>query len=385
VSRRRALLGRIGASLGLLAFGALAAANGIDRMSLYAPPLGRLVPEPLQVQAARSTAALAITRGQKETAVAAARRAVAADPIDPGSTALLGTAYMLAEQPAEAETAFRIAARFGWRQPTTQAYWYEAALQSRDWPRAVDRADALLRVYPGLPTRDQLLAPLETTPQGRAALIVRLAGEPNWLDFYLRPETELSDDILDRRSQVLSELAAAGTRLGCDPVAPFVNAALARGARDSAERVWTGHCPGASLTGGLSDPGFERFGADGASPFGWRSNLSGDVEVRSVEAEGGNRSVRLLNRSAVSRLVLRQAVSLAPGAYRLTGDAPPGRIAASLGCDGEPRVPSLTEGDPATGGQILRVGTCSRLEIGLWIRPGASEVELDSVALEKVG
>ena len=385
MKRGRALAGRVGVSLGLLLFGALAAASGVDRMSLLAPALGRLVPGPLQAQAARSTAALAITRGQSEAAIAAARKAVAADPVDPASTALLGTAYLLTEQPAEAEAAFRIAARFGWRQPATQIYWYEAALQSGDWPRAVDRADALQRAYPGLAMRDELLAPLEDTPQGRAALIVRLAGRPNWLDIYLKPEAELSDEVLDRRSRVLADLAASGTRLGCDAVAPFVNASLTRGARGSAERIWTGHCAGAALTGGLADPGFERFGRDEASPFGWRSNLSGEVVLRSVEKDGGDRAVQLVNRSAVSRLVLRQAVSLEPGIYRLTGAASPGRIAASLGCGGPPPVPSLTDGDPARGGQVLRVEACSRLELGLWVRPGAGEVELDSVALEKVG
>ena len=158
-------------------------------------------------------------------------------------------------------------------------------------------------------------------------------------------------------------------------MASFVNLSLARGARDNAERVWIGHCPGAELSGGLADGGFERFGQAGASPFGWRSNLSGDVEVRAIEKEGGNRAVRLLNRSAVSRLVLRQAVAVAPGTYRLTAAAMPGRLAASLGCGGAPPVPSLTEGDPARGGQLLRVEPCSRLELGLWVCPGAGEVE----------
>ena len=158
-----------------------------------------------------------------------------------------------------------------------------------------------------------------------------------------------------------------------------------RSARTDAERVWTGHCPSAELTGGLADGGFERFGRAMASPFVWRSNLSGDVVVRPLEKDGGNRAVRLFNRSAVSRLVLRQAVALEPGTYRLTAAASPGRIAASLGCGGPPPVPSLADGDPARGGQVLRVEACSRLELGLWIRPGDGDVELDSVALEKVG
>jgi tetratricopeptide (TPR) repeat protein len=375
---------RIGASLALLLFGALAAASGLDRMSREAPALARLIPRPLQAHAARSTAALAVTREQPGPALAAARRAVAADPVEPASTSLLGTAYLMAGRPAEADAAFRVAARFGWREPPTQVYWYQAALQAGDLPRAVDRADALLRTRPDLSARDRLLEPLESTAAGRAALIVRLAGRPNWLTGYLQPDEQLSDDTLDRRALVLTELAAAGTRLGCETVTPFVKAALTRGARDNAERVWTGHCPGAVLTGGLADGEFERFGRDETSPFGWRSNLSGDVMVRLVEKNSRERAVQLLNRSAVSRLVLRQAVALEPGTYRLTAAAPAGRVAASLGCGGPPPVPSLTDGDPAAGGQVLRVEACSRLELGLWVRPGAGEIELDSVVLEKV-
>jgi tetratricopeptide (TPR) repeat protein len=376
---------RILASLALLLFGALAMASGIDRMSLSAPALARLVPVPLQAQAARSAATLAIAQEQPERAVGAARRAVAADPVEPASTSLLATAYLFNGQPEEAEAAFRVAARFGWREPATQVYWYEAAMESGDLPRAVDRADALLRTHPNLPMRDEVLSPLESTAAGRAALIVRMADRPNWLHEYLNPETGIKDDTFDRRSQVLADLAEAGTRLGCQEVTAFVTMALTRGARGNAERVWTGHCPGASLTGGLADGGFERFGRDETSPFGWRSNLSGDVSVRSVEKASGNRALALLNRSAVSRLVLRQAVALAPGTYRLTGAATPGRIAASLGCGTPPPVPSLTDGDPAGTGQVLRVERCARLELGLWIRPGAGEAELDSVALEKIG
>lgn len=374
---------RIGASVALLLYGALVAASGLDRLSRDAPDLARLVPGPFQSEAARSRAVLALAREQAEPAVAAARRAVAADPVEPASTSLLGTAYLGAGRLAEGDAAFRIAARFGWREPPTQVYWYQVALQAGDLPRAVDRADALLRTRPGLPGRDRLLEPLESTAAGRGALIVRLAGRPNWLPGYLQAEG-LSDDTLDRRSRVLTELAAAGTRLGCDAVTPFVTTALTRGARGNAERVWTGHCPGAVVAGGLADIGFERFGRDESSPFGWRSNLSGDVVVRSVHKTGRNRAVQLLNRSAVSRLVLRQAVALEPGVYRLTAAAPAGRVAASLGCGAPPQVPSLTDGDPAAGGQTLRVQACPRLELGLWIRPGAGEIELDSVTLERV-
>lgn len=385
MTARRGVPVRIAASLALLLFGAVAAASGLDRMGWSVPALDKALPDTLQAQSLRVAAALAMARDEPGPAIAAARRAVAADPVDPASTSLLGTAYLLGERQAEAEAAFRVAARFGWREPATQLYWYEAALLSGDLPRAVDRADALLRTRPDLITRDEILGPLESTAAGRAALIVRLAGRPNWLLHYLHPGYDAANETLARRSQVLIDLAAANKPVGCSMVTTFVDLLLVRGDRANAERIWNGHCPGAAVAGGLADGGFERFGRDEASPFGWRSNLSGDVVVRPVAKDGGGRAVRLVNRSAVSRLVLRQAVALEPGTYRLTGQAAAGRIAGSLGCNAGPPVPSLSNGDPAAGGQVLRVESCPRLELGLWIRPGAGEVELDSVALEKIG
>lgn len=380
-----ALFGRIAATLLTLVFAALAVASGLDRISFTTPALARLIPPTLRAQAARSAAGLAIVREQRGLALLHARQAVASDPIHPASTTLLGAAYLLDGDLPKAEAAFRVAARFGWREPATQLYWYQAALQSGDMPRAAERADALMRTRPGFPGAEAVLAGLETTPAGRAALIAQLAERPQWLELYLRLEQGTSDETLDRRAVVLGELAGAGTKLGCAAVAPFATVALDRGARRQAERVWTGHCPGASLSAGLADGGFEQFGRDEESPFGWRGQPAGDVTLRTVEKGSGNRSLELRNQSSVSRLVLRQAVGLDPGTYRLTGEVTPGTMAASLGCGQPPPVPAGVEGDIGVDGQVLRVAPCARLELGLWLRPGGGEVELDAVRLEKIG
>ncbi len=383
--RSVALLGRAAGSLALLLFAALAFVGGLDRLSLQSPGLARLVPTSLSAQSARARANTAIALGQPEQALAAAREAVAADPVKPTSTSLLGTAYLLGANDRGAEAAFRVAARFGWREPPTQLYWYEAAIQSGDMPRAVDRVDALLRVRPALPGRETLLAPIESDPAGRAALLHRLKGRPLWLSGYLRPDASVDDAMFDRRGTVLIELAASGTRLGCEAIAPFVDTALARGLRGEAEATWVAHCPGASLAQGLADGGFDRFGSEAASPFGWKAQRSGDVTVRAVEEREGSRLLRMRNRASVSRMVLRQALSLEPGIYRLVGRTVPGRVAASLGCGRTPPVPSLVDGDLAGGGQTLRVIECPRLELGLWLRPGPDEVSLDDLELRKVG
>jgi hypothetical protein len=374
---------RIGVTFALLLFAALALASGFDRMSAVAPALGRYVPAPLRAQAARANATLALTRQQPRNALVSARKAVAADPVDPASAALLGTVELMNGRPSAAEAAFRVAARFGWREPMTQVYWDQAAFQSGDLPRAVERADALLRAHPGVAVRDLLLEPLVRTAEGPAALVVRMADRPIWLDDYLLLDGA-DDAEAARRSLVLTELSAAGTRLGCGEVTPFVRQMVARGARREAERVWVGHCPGATLSQGLADGGFERFGRESAAPFGWTTVPSGDVGVEPVAAAGGGRAVRLSNRGTVSRLVLRQAVSLEPGLYRLTGKVAPGRVSASLGCGEAPPRPDLAAEDLAAGGQVLRVESCSRLELGLWLRPGPEDIELDSVMLRRM-
>lgn len=376
---------RLAATAGILLFAALAFASGMDRMSAASPGLARLVPQLLRAQAERTEARLALARMDRDRALSAARAAVLADPVAPDSTALLGTALLVAQRFDAAEQAFRVAARFGWRDPITQRYWFQAALQAGDYARAADRADALLRAHPRLADAEQLLAPLERDPRGRAALHQRMAARPPWLASYVAAAGNLSDETLDRRSETLAALAASGVRLGCEQTRGFVTAALERGAREQAQRVWTGHCPGAQLAQGLADGGFEQLAASSASPFGWTLRRSGDLSIRLPEDADRGHFLRLRNNASVSRLVLLQALSLAPGRYRLEGTGTAGRFAASLGCEETPPLPRMVSGDLAAGGQELRVQDCSRLTLGIWLRPGSAEAELDDLRLEKIG
>lgn len=376
----RATAAKAGLSLALAVYGALALASGLDRLSGNVPALERLVPAPFRAQAARSAAELAFARGQRAAMVVAARQAVAHDPVDPGSSSLLGAALLTAGDARGAEQAFRVAARFGWRDVATQAYWFEAAVEGGEMEPAADRLDALLRAKPDLAGGEALLARLEGTPAGRAALRERLARRPGWLPIYLQV-SGVAPATLGRRAQVLVDLANAGTRLGCTAIAPFVTDALAVGARREAEEAWIAHCPGARISGGIADPGFDSFGTDSASPFGWQAPPSGDIVIEPVAGPAGKRSLRLSNSASVSRLMLMQPIALAPGRYRLTAKVAPGRLAASIGCRSQPALPHDVVGDPATGGQVLDVPACDRPALGLWLRPGASAVELDDVAL----
>ncbi len=371
----------MGATLALLAYGALAVFSGLDRLSLAAPGMAALVPTGLQAQAARSDAALLLSRERPNQALVSARRAVAADPLDPAASALLGGAQLMLGREHQAEQAFRVAARFGWRDAMTQAYWFEAAMQAGDLPRAVDRADALLRAHPNQAVAERVLPPLEATAAGRRALVRRMADRPQWIDGYLEVPADATPALIARRNATLLALAQRGTRLGCERVAGFVAQAAARGPRAAAEQVWVAHCPGARPVAGLADGEFDRFDREAAAAFGWKAVASGDVGLRMVEGGAGRRSLAARNSAAVSRMVLRQSLALPPGAYRLTVRSAPGRFAGSIGCDAEPPLPSRSNGDPAAGGQVLQIGQCHRLELALWLRPGVDEVPLDTVAL----
>lgn len=378
----RPLRGRLVATVAVLGVAFACMGSGLDRIAVQSLGVAAGVPGALRAQSYRPLAQIAMVAGQPAAAMRLAEAAVAADPVDPASSALLGGARMLANDYPGAEQAFRVAASFGWREPLTQRYWYAAALQSGDYLRAAERLDALLRVNGNLPDAGALLAPLEQEPAGRAALIARLRHRPIWLPTYLQPGTELDAEALSRRSEVLVELAAAGAPLGCPPLADWARGALARGDRGSAERVWQAHCPDAADDGLLADGEFDRLASDAAAPFGWEVERSGDVSVR-PEAHGDGYRLNLRNRASFSRRVLQQSVALAPGRYRLRGTGPTGTFAASLGCGRTPGMPRLVEGDLAGQGQVLTVfEACDTLKLAIWLRPTDKAVTLDRVTLQ---
>jgi hypothetical protein len=112
-------------------------------------------------------------------------------PVDPGSTAMFGAARLAQGDEPGAEKAMLVAAQLGWRIQFTQAYWLGRALQLGDMRVAALRLDALLRVTPELVNNDLYLQPFETTQEGRAALVARLALAPDWVGSYVNDVDKL--------------------------------------------------------------------------------------------------------------------------------------------------------------------------------------------------
>jgi len=89
-----------------------ATGSGLDRISRRSPAIEAAVLSPFRAQADRSAASSALLRQDAGAAIAHARAAVARDPVDIDSAALLGSALVAAGQSEPAEKAFRVAARF---------------------------------------------------------------------------------------------------------------------------------------------------------------------------------------------------------------------------------------------------------------------------------
>ena len=122
---------------------------------------------------------------------------------------------------ADAQRTFRIAARFGWRNVQTQAFWYDVALQVGDYEVAAERLDALLRVHPRLVEQVELLKPMESDPAARKVLARALAVATAVDRELPRVKDDTPSDVLDRRVSTLSDLNSARFPLGCDTVARF--------------------------------------------------------------------------------------------------------------------------------------------------------------------
>jgi hypothetical protein len=364
-------------------------ANGLDRVSQRTPAVERAVPRPFRAEADRAAASTAILRAQYPAALAHARAAVANDPVDIDSAALLGSALLLSRQNDAADRAFRVAARFGWRNAATQGYFYDAALQAGDLRVAADRADALLRTHLRLLDQTRLLQPLESTPAGRAILASHLAQRPSWAKAYLTIPVDGSRDLVERRLLVVSELAVRKVALGCDVATPFAKALLRIDRWEDAKSFWNRNCPEKRVTGLIADPTFAAVDMGGWAepPFTWHILRSGDVIfLRGADEDG----LRIPNSASASRLILSQPVAIPAGLYRLRalpGGVQPatGTLVASVGCGGKFPFPGKPDGNLLAEGQSVRIESCPLQNLALWLSGGGASVQVRSLQMQKIG
>ena len=216
--------------------------SGADRLTPTHPEMATRIPAPFASEALRVAGSQALAKGDAKATLAIAKRALRDAPADPQSAAMLGAGLLASGEQAQADQAFRVAGRLGWRVPITQSYWLSKALSASDYEVAALRLDALLRQQPSLLSQRQLLDPIERNPAGRAALIRRMALHPNWLLPYGAVDASIPAEVMMQRSDVLEEAGHQGLILGCDAIAPTIARLIELNLRDQAGRLSQAHC-----------------------------------------------------------------------------------------------------------------------------------------------
>ena len=384
--------------LGCVTFAAVAIISGIDRQALGRPSLAKRVPTAFAAVSPLAVGQSALYSANYPVALANAELAVRNAPVEPESAALLGAARLGMNDPAGADQAFRVAGQLGWRVALAQAYWMAQALTVRDYKVAALRLDALLRQHPWMLEQSPLIAALDASESGRAALADRLMTRPPWAALYASNVSMIPDYAVAQRAQVLRAVAAKGLILGCDSVAPTTRRLILQNAVAAAAELWRAHCPEAG-TGTLTDPEFGFLRVSGArTPLEWDMLGSSDVGMVVVTPVLGPKTGRanmvdIHTSAAVPRAIMRQGLTAQPGRYRLTWQASgtegsaSAQITASLGCQPDQtasvqavRVPGQTlwTADVTIGAD------CALHWLVCWIHPSASDVRFGQLRLEQL-
>jgi len=379
----------------MLVYALLAWSSGIDRSAVELDGQERWVPEALRSTIPVSQARELVGAGIPGSALEPARIAVLRDPVNPASSALLGTALLARGDSKAADRAFRVAARLGWREPLTQLYWFQAALGQNDLASAVLRFDAIARQHPDAPYVSAMATMLERTDAGRDAIAARLATGANWANGYAIIRSGTSIARIRNRIDVLSRVAARGGVLGCavllQPVRVFAEVEPLAG-----RELWRAHCPRAAGSALVSDGGFEKSvlaSPDEQVPYDWIVTGHGGLDVAPTSDQSGGQAISVRSTASVTLPFLEQLVPAAPGRYRLSWrvkESDPTRSArmlASFSCSRDllaaQPAPGMASGDRFSR-TVELAANCQAAWLRLWLAPGAEGITIDDVRLDPI-
>lgn len=381
---------RVAAVVGLVGLAALALLSGSDRQSRDFPNSPSFVGWPFDTGAARARAANAFVRSGPASAIPLARRAILSDPISVQAVSLLGRSELYAQQLPEAQKAFEVSGQLGWRDPMTQIYWLDQALQGNDYKVASERLDALLRQSPDDENRDRFLSVMAATPEGRAALAQRLKLAPQWARVMAVNISDLPDDQLQQRVDLMMRTGPGVW--DCAATQMFAQKLINQGLLGEAQAVWRQNCSASNAL--VYDGRFEHFDTLKATfGFDWQVSNRGDAEIAMVGEGTPDRSLALEVTATVTLPIVRQLVVLKPGRYRLTWRTPGTEPAVaralqvSLGCKSDlslavPGMPSAGKPDQWSQDFTLNAA-CPAQQLVFWLAPRA-RIRLGDVALNPI-
>ncbi len=288
-----------------------------------------------------------------------ARAALALSPISAPAVRSAGLAKLAEGEVSKGQALMQIAVVLGWRDELTQLWAIEAAKQSHEPEKALQRAEGLFRqgklVVPALTL---LLSDPTSSMPGRLAKL--LADQPEWRSTLFNESRSLTPDAQDAWLKMIKDLKGSRAPASLEEGQPLLDAMVTARQYSAAQKYWGLLQKGDVLVanGDFQDSSDRR----GTSyPKYWyvpRENRS----AVSVENSSPGSPNRVLTIHAEKRdLVLRQRLLLPPGAYRFSyqarsGSKKPAPWRWSLRCEESERRNSISTKVSGTGNWQFHAG-----------------------------
>lgn len=241
--------------------------------------------------------------------------------------AALGSVADLKNDPVRADFWFGRAKELGHRDYSVETYWITRSAAQQQWDKVAQHIDALFRAGWKSDEAEAQLRLLESTAEGRKAIIAIVHPSSPWITRYLRNTAPLTDAELAGRRQLLIDISkrrmADSQFVNLFVALPAIRTLYARGDYDASHMIRSAFAP---FTHGaaVNDPNFLYFSKEDASPFDWTSRNSAGLDLSHDQSPSGTKHLRLNVIDPGRYLVLEQTMQLHPGNYiaRLQGTAP---------------------------------------------------------------
>lgn len=249
-----------------------------------------------------------------------ARAALDASPLDPRAVRVLALAEEIGGDHVSPLRLMDLGDELSRRDPITQVWLFEHALEGHAWLAASQHADALMRgeFMQGPLTAAMVHAMAE--PGALGPFVDRLAADPGWRRPFMSSLTWAADD-RHLPARVLALLAASKAPPTDEETGRVIERFVSEGDYQGARALWVG-----ALPRGAAAPATAIYNGSFANlatppPFNWRLNQSEAAETGFTRADDGRAALHVQAQGATSEALAEEALVLPPGSYRLSVSA----------------------------------------------------------------
>ncbi len=259
----------------------------------------------------------ALRRGDAGPALSHGVAAIRLSPISAPAVRTLGLVRLSQGANLQGNSLMSIAVVLGWRDPYTQLWAIDAANQSNEPEKALQRAEALFR-------RKTFMAPAMTQIIGSAPnsrtlpmLAQKLSLRPEWRSSFFDASAQLPTGSVEPWLNLVAMLRRTDAPVSMREGRPFLNALVSQGRTDAAQQLWGLLRSGSGFISNGEFEGIDLRQQQG-TPTDWDvpAKSRHAIRVEPVGADGDQRALHV--RADRNRSILQQTLMLKPGTYEFS-------------------------------------------------------------------